>query len=76
MIIPGSTGAMIHGLGFSGRLAGAALILAATANAGWSAGMPLVPHRAVYDLRMGTSTGPKGPAAAQGRIVYEMRGDH
>ncbi len=76
MIIAGSAGASIHGTRFAARIAGAALVLVMTANTGWTAGVPLVPHRAVYDLRMGASTGPKGPAAAQGRIVYEMRGNH
>lgn len=35
----------------------------------------LVPHRAVYDFTLGKSEGPKGPVAAKGRIVFEIRGD-
>lgn len=39
------------------------------------AGVVLQPHRAVYDFTLGNSVGQKGPAAASGRIVYEIRGD-
>ncbi|MGE3246449.1 MAG: DUF1849 family protein [Beijerinckiaceae bacterium] len=35
----------------------------------------LAPHRATYDFVLGKSVGQKGPSAATGRIVYEVRGD-
>lgn len=35
----------------------------------------LASHRAVYDFTLGVSRGQKGPSAASGRIVYEIRGD-
>ena len=46
-------------------------------GAGFPAGetIELRPHRAVYDFTMGSSQGQKGPSAATGRIVYEIRGD-
>lgn len=48
---------------------------AAGAFAASAAGVPIAPHRAVYDFKMGTSVGTKGPADARGRIVFELRGD-
>lgn len=36
--------------------------------------VPLVPHRAVYDLSLGKSTGTSAPTAARGRIAFDFTG--
>jgi hypothetical protein len=63
----------------SGRLvlcAGA--ILAATAipvyAAGAAAAISLVPHRAVYDLKLGQSHGQRAVESVRGRILYDFSG--
>jgi len=37
-------------------------------------GVTLLPHRAVYDLTLGKTSGSGAPATARGRIVYEFSG--
>ena len=36
--------------------------------------MPLVAHRAVYDLKLTSTTGAKGPTDARGRIAFDFTG--
>jgi hypothetical protein len=36
--------------------------------------VPLVAHRAIYDLALGKSTGASAPAAARGRIAFDFSG--
>ncbi len=38
------------------------------------AAMALLPHRAIYDLKLGRAAGNQAPASARGRIVYEFTG--
>jgi hypothetical protein len=35
---------------------------------------PFLPHRAIYDLKLGKASGSQAPSAARGRIVYEFSG--
>lgn len=53
---------------------GAALALLLSIAPAFAAGMPLLAHRAVYDLTLGKTQGGSAPAAARGRIVYEFSG--
>lgn len=46
----------------------------ATAEAAVPASMPLLAHRAVYDLKLDSASGDKGPESARGRIVYDFSG--
>ena len=39
-----------------------------------SPAVPVLAHRAVYDLTLGKSSGASAPSAASGRIVYEFSG--
>jgi len=64
--------------------AGLVLVAAATvavagpyahaAGAGASAGQKLVPHRAVYDMKLGDTEEQAGIAALSGRMVYDFSG--
>ncbi|MBX9738622.1 MAG: cell envelope integrity EipB family protein [Beijerinckiaceae bacterium] len=36
--------------------------------------MPLAPHRAIYDLSLGKSTGTSAPTSARGRIAFDFTG--
>ncbi|KAA2243949.1 cell envelope integrity EipB family protein [Salinarimonas soli] len=62
----------------SGLIA-AALLLAASPLAAQErprdGRMPLVPHRAVYDLALTSSTGSRTVESAQGRIAFDFSGD-
>jgi hypothetical protein len=53
---------------------GAALALLLGTVPAFAAGMPLLAHRAVYDLTLGKTQGGSAPASARGRIVYEFSG--
>jgi EipB-like len=59
---------------------GAALALVATAAsvpapaAGGAAAIALVPHRAVYDLKLGQSHGQRAVEGVRGRILYDFSG--
>jgi len=55
----------------AGALPGAA---AYAANAGPSAGHRLVPHRAVYDMKLGETEEQAGIASLSGRMVYDFTG--
>ena len=50
--------------------AGIACVLSSTADAA----TPLAPHRAVYDMTLGTSRGGSSVTAVDGRLVYELTG--
>ncbi len=45
------------------------------AGAALAAPVRLAPHKAIYDLSLNTSDGPRGIEAARGRIVYDFAGD-
>jgi hypothetical protein len=53
---------------------GSALATLASALPAAAAGMPLLAHRAVYDLTLGKTKGGSAPVSARGRIVYEFSG--
>ena len=59
-----------------GRTAGLVTAIAATCApvAGWAAGVPLLPHHAVYKLTLASSNGSKAPADANGMIAYDFSG--
>lgn len=60
---------------FLPRLLGsAALTVSLGSLPAFAAGMPLLAHRAVYDLTLGKTQGGSAPATARGRIVYEFSG--
>lgn len=40
-----------------------------------AAGVPLVPHRAIYDMKLGEAADGTGIAALSGRMVYEFSGN-
>lgn len=40
-----------------------------------AAGVPLVPHRAIYDMKLGDAVDGTGIAALSGRMVYEFSGN-
>ena len=58
------------------------LLLAIPVAAAWPAsfaqaaagGMPFLAHRAIYDLKLGKTSGSQAPVSARGRIVYEFSG--
>ncbi len=54
--------------------AGACGLAAANGALAASAAMPFLAHRAIYDLKLGKTSGSQAPASAQGRIVYEFTG--
>lgn len=66
------------------RVAAAAVGLAALGLAAWTAaaaaapaageGAPLLAHRAVYQLTLGKTSGPRAPVGASGMIVYDFSG--
>jgi hypothetical protein len=55
-------------------LSGSALALLLLPTGAFASGVPLLAHRAVYDLKLGKSGGNSAPVAARGRIVYEFTG--
>ena len=40
-----------------------------------SAAIPLAPHRAIYDLKLGQLRGKRALEAVRGRIVYDFAGN-
>lgn len=52
---------------------GAAALLWAPGSA-WAAGVPLLPHHALYKLTLASSNGSKAPADANGMIAYDFTG--
>lgn len=56
------------GFGVLGAAMGAVMVAHAASVA------PLLAHRAVYDLELGTVQGASAPSSARGRIVYEFSG--
>ncbi|MGI9413465.1 MAG: EipB family protein [Hyphomicrobiales bacterium] len=55
--------------------AGAMFVTPAALAAGPASSTTLVAHRAIYDLRLKSSTQKSGIAAAAGRLVFELQGD-
>jgi len=56
-------------------LGGATAPGALAAGAGATAGPKLVPHRAVYDMKLGDTEEQSGVAALNGRMVYDFSGN-
>ena len=67
---------MLRNLTSRMSLAACASAFAVVAGPVFAAGgaMQLIPHRAVYDLKLGKATGSSAPSAGRGRIVYEFSG--
>lgn len=55
-------------------LGGAVLTAVTLASAAQAEGPALLSHRAVYELTLAKSDGPKAPAAARGMIVFDFQG--